>query len=253
MSNKKENKFNQLLNIKSVSINPKDILSKTDWDALDVKCNPNEKSILEQQSEKQNGGYFDNYHEHGGIVGHAHRVLFKELTEASSNKKHPLYTTAQAVQKGDNQTATQTLILALQKAYDDDSSPLKIPALIFYQIPLVKAAHDQTVSDLNSNKLPTDYFITKEANQTILIWASISMGIKGEKSKAGSQKGKANKEQVLTAWGKYNHKERGASAFANWYFKKLGGAYDKNGKKITRHIPSERTIAEWVRQYEKSK
>ena len=67
-------------------------------------------------------------------------------------------------------------------------------------------------------------------------------------SAAGSNKGRAAREEVLALWNdEWTGSRKNAGAFAKWAFARLGGKYGAAGEKVG-NAPSERTIRKWINE-----
>lgn len=193
-------------------------------------------------------GVIDDWKKRGGAVGEALQVLRDAMANAREDDSHPLRRVVQALDAGDEESASRKLSEVLLDASGDNESPLRGPAMMF-QVLITRLVVEHAAKHIDDdeylNKLPLP----------IVKWASMTVQAKETASRGGAKKGKAPRDKTIEAWeqSEYINKPNQASAFAEWYFKKLGGVLDENGKKATPKIPSVRTIAGWVRAYEKDR
>lgn len=185
--------------------------------------------------------WIEDYSRSGGWAGQATRTLKKELSSALKNKKDILHGVASEYAAGKSEQAFKKLIAILFKHPQKLSKSTQT---------FLHALLSQSSIEFAEQNIDNDDVLKRLPIQAVK-YAAIGVGLREAKAAGGRKKGKKWQEVVISAW-EASDKKQSVPQFATNFFRKNGGKYDEDGNKQGK-IPSERTIANYIRAHKKKK
>ena len=196
----------------------------------------------------------DEYLKRGGIRGIAWQVLQDEFVKAGIDDEHPLHLAVKARNEGKLKEFEKLFADTIIKASEDDTSPLNLPAIMFFRFPMNILGFKRIETIFPEAAWP-------ETFEEMAFWGLMHLdgearGYKNSKRQGGlkkSQNLEFIRSKVCEDWDKFQFKNKGKQYFARHHFKKLGGEYDDEGDVVKNGIPTPNTIVRWITAHDKKK